>query len=321
MIEWLFSLSESQAELRTMATSVQAAVKSKVSRGGRKSLGERGKEPSLTTSGVVVLVGVACSTGAQLSVCVVERLYDHFRWESPLEGVAVERSHWDVFQSPWGTRGDFVWQYYPLTRAARKRTTIDLERMCRNDRFLWVNFSPQVGRTIETAFRENPLASSVEIPDGVVNFESSFFLDRDSNTKFPLRCSVPSEARQVRSWLLGHRAYLTTVSSFCGAGIFPYSVHPATGEPVCLLGRITYGYQAWCDFGGLKGSREQPRYTAARECYEETLGVLGKTKHLMGALENFAENNAFKVCVCVRACVRARVCVCACVRVCIRACM
>ena len=40
---------------------------------------------------------------------------------------------------------------------------------------------------------------------------------------------------------------------------------------------------------------EQPRYTAARECFEETLGVLGGTDHLASLLENCQLNNVFEV--------------------------
>ena len=43
------------------------------------------------------------------------------------------------------------------------------------------------------------------------------------------------------------------------------------------------------------GFSEWPRYTAARECYEETLGVLGEADHLASLLNNCAENNVFEV--------------------------
>ena len=41
--------------------------------------------------------------------------------------------------------------------------------------------------------------------------------------------------------------------------------------------------------------REWPRYTAARECCEETLGILGSTSELAAALKDFKANNCFKV--------------------------
>lgn len=40
---------------------------------------------------------------------------------------------------------------------------------------------------------------------------------------------------------------------------------------------------------------EKPRYTAARECYEETFGILGSASSLAAALKDFVTNNAFKV--------------------------
>jgi hypothetical protein len=40
---------------------------------------------------------------------------------------------------------------------------------------------------------------------------------------------------------------------------------------------------------------EGPRLTAARECYEETLGILGTAKQLADTLTDFRTNNCFKV--------------------------
>ena len=41
--------------------------------------------------------------------------------------------------------------------------------------------------------------------------------------------------------------------------------------------------------------RESPRLTAARECSEETLGILGNASELAAALIDFKTNNSFKV--------------------------
>ena len=41
--------------------------------------------------------------------------------------------------------------------------------------------------------------------------------------------------------------------------------------------------------------RERARYTAARECCEETLGILGSKRSLVTQLEDYKTNNAFKV--------------------------
>lgn len=44
---------------------------------------------------------------------------------------------------------------------------------------------------------------------------------------------------------------------------------------------------------------EGPHLTAARECYEETLGILGTVKQLADALKDFKTNNCFKVGDCI----------------------
>lgn len=41
--------------------------------------------------------------------------------------------------------------------------------------------------------------------------------------------------------------------------------------------------------------RERARQTAARECYEETLGILGSALVLQQQLEDYKTNNVFKV--------------------------
>ncbi len=41
--------------------------------------------------------------------------------------------------------------------------------------------------------------------------------------------------------------------------------------------------------------RETPAETAARECFEESLGVFGTMDHLLLSLRNYEENNVFKV--------------------------
>lgn len=48
-------------------------------------------------------------------------------------------------------------------------------------------------------------------------------------------------------------------------------------------------------YNSYSGCREKPRHAAARECYEETLGVLGSASDLAAALKKFEENNVFKV--------------------------
>ena len=52
----------------------------------------------------------------------------------------------------------------------------------------------------------------------------------------------------------------------------------------------------WLNYNSSPDCREKPRHAAARECYEETLGVLGSASDLAAALKSFEENNVFKVC-------------------------
>jgi hypothetical protein len=42
-------------------------------------------------------------------------------------------------------------------------------------------------------------------------------------------------------------------------------------------------------------SRERPRHTAARECAEETFGLLGRQDKLFQMLGDYKANNVFKV--------------------------
>ena len=41
--------------------------------------------------------------------------------------------------------------------------------------------------------------------------------------------------------------------------------------------------------------RETPAETAARECFEESLGVFGTVDHLLQSLRKYEDNNVFKV--------------------------
>ena len=50
-----------------------------------------------------------------------------------------------------------------------------------------------------------------------------------------------------------------------------------------------------CTQNSLSLYSEQSKRTAARESYEETLGVLGTTDDLLTLLENNKENNVFEV--------------------------
>ena len=64
-------------------------------------------------------------------------------------------------------------------------------------------------------------------------------------------------------------------TSHRGAGVLPYCYQD--GQLYFLLSKEGYGFSAntWCDFGGSKDGAEMAFQTAARECWEESRGILG----------------------------------------------
>ncbi len=63
-----------------------------------------------------------------------------------------------------------------------------------------------------------------------------------------------------------------------GAGVLPYCIRD--NEVYFLLSKEGFGStkRTWCDFGGGKDKGESPLQTAARECWEESRGILGDRK-------------------------------------------
>jgi hypothetical protein len=73
-----------------------------------------------------------------------------------------------------------------------------------------------------------------------------------------------------------------------GAGVIPLSHHPATGEVHLLLGRERWlsTWKGSCRWSGFEGARKEAETVvaaAARECDEETLGVLGPLRARLDA--------------------------------------
>lgn len=73
-------------------------------------------------------------------------------------------------------------------------------------------------------------------------------------------------------------------TSHTGAGVLPYCIQ--NGEVYFLLSKEGFGSAAntWCDFGGAKDPGETAVQTAARECWEESRGILGEEKTIEKAL-------------------------------------
>lgn len=233
MVEWVFSQPEARHHLTTMTTTINDAIKRQ-----RK---EAVKSESLPARLRVALV---CKNGTQLSPCFVEQLYEFYRYEPPCGRVSVKREHWDAFRGDWGRNKDFIWQhtYMPNKFIHLGEALQDAS---------WVSFPTETNMELEKAFQADPFSSRLQVGDCTVDFEGGTMYNRTKRKEFWIRCTMVSQSR-VLCRFLGHEAYLSTVKSYRAAGILPYSVHPRTGEAVFLVGRMTYGYEDWCDFGGLK---------------------------------------------------------------------
>lgn len=272
MIAWMFTQAEARAQLKTMVSEMERVIKKAQESSERR-----------------VRIGVVCSNGALLSPCFVEKLYEHFRWESCQEGLTVTRYHWDAFSAAWGWGPGSVWQQKYVSKPRNLEDELDdMER-------LWVNFQPDQSERIEKAFLEDPFATGLALGDDSVNFEEGVIYKRRTKRTHRIRC-VRLDNSKVKCYQLTHKTYKRLVGSYSAAGILPYAPHPRTGHPLFLLGHLNYGYNDWSDFGGLKNLLERSgRLTAARECSEETLHVIGDASYFVSALENYIENNVFKV--------------------------
>ena len=294
MIDWFFTACQGTSEeLEKMISSISDLITRRIEfdstiKRSTDQAKSKEAEPRLC-----IRVGVVCHNGAHLSVCFVERLYDHFSiCGGRFSRLSVVREHWDATNGRWGKNEDFVWQQ-SIVPFKYPTSLKDLLKPS-----MWKSLQPGVASELEEEFRRNPLNSrNIEIGGYIFNFHDGTMYDKRKKQSYRIRCTVlEGSSEKITCRSLNHEQYMSLAKHYRGAGILFYSVHPESGEAVFLLGHITYCYSDWCDFGGLKNAREVPRYTAARECCEETLGVLGRTKHLMECLEDFCTNNAFKVC-------------------------
>ena len=327
MIDWVFSFSESKRFFEKMRSDITSGLRKS------NSKPNAGKSNAKST---IFRVGVVCESGTKLSPCFVERLYDHFKYGPVVvEGLAVTRHHWDALKGAWGRNKDVVWQV--SCAPVHEKVASHFDDMFSSR--MWLNFDATANASTEEQFRKDPFNSNIEFTDMVLDFESGTAYRKEQKKTYYIRCSHITRSK-TNCWFLTHDGYIIARSSYRAAGILPYSVHPVTGEPVFLLGKITYGNFDWCDFGGFKTlrsvgynvctpcvckaqaiavnlstrliivlflsldvfalysslRRERPRTTAARECYEETLGILGTSAELATALRDFKTNNCFKVC-------------------------
>ena len=245
MIQWLFSFSKPKRLLEKMTSEITAILKKnyKTTREGEHEL-----------RSVVIRIGVVCQTGAQLAPCFVEELFSHFSYGPVVvEGLCVTRHHWDALRGVWGQAKDLLWQtsrYYVL-----KHRAVDLEKVLESSE--WGSFSATSNAETESKFASDPYCNEVKVGDMLLDFEAGLTYDRQRGRQHYLRCTHLTRSR-VNAWLVSSQGYKAVSRSFRAAGILPYSVHPMTGEAVFLLGKLTYGWRSWCDFGGLKSFRYTP---------------------------------------------------------------
>ncbi len=324
MIEWLFTRSSAQGQLRSMTASIDTILKTRAKqkgvrkrRKGTKSEKEEeeeeeeeeGEEKQEDEPLRRVRVGVTCRQGAQLSPCFVERLFQHYETSTLWENLVVKRFHWDALSGAWGRNKDFVWQQ----KTVPAQYLEDMRDVAIDE--MWTPFPGSVNSEIESAFSQDPFCHKFQYQDYSFDFEAGLVYNKIRRNSYPFRCNVTLLDSRVNCWHLQHEGYVSCSDSYRAAGVLPYSMHPTSGTAVFLLGKITYECGEWCDFGGLRSfrychpylnlpcltpslppfPREKPRFTAARECWEETFGILGSFRQLSTSLKDFTANNVFKV--------------------------
>lgn len=202
-------------------------------------------------------VCVCCSTGICVSVSCVERLYEVYTTEKPV-GLTVEREHkrgttWAKKQ--WDHK-NLLWQCtkLPVTYFRSVKELTD-ERM-------WNSFPLDLSHLIEEQFQRDPFNSMCEVQQEKsmntykLNFETGEVYSSHEMKTYQLCCvCVCSIQDQISCSMMDLAAYKSMTRHYGAAGILFYTFHPITGEPVFLLGHMTYSCESWCDFGGLKSYR------------------------------------------------------------------
>ena len=244
MIEWLFSHRAVETLLKEMTSQISKALTI-------KATSSSNEHSALSTT---LRVAIGCQNGAHHSVCFVEKLYEQYSFENPLEladgvRVQVKKQHCEATKGEWLNSKDAVWwQHSQMSTknlpAHKSHKDLVLNRS-------WCSFPTESNSQIEAAFRQNPYATKVDVGKHLIDFERGIVFNKRSRNEFRIRSAIPRLEGKVRSsWVVqqdgGKKQF------FCGAGILFYSVHPLTGEAVFLLGHMTYSAMAWCDFGGMR---------------------------------------------------------------------
>lgn len=203
-------------------------------------------------------VCVCCSTGTHLSPCCVERLYELYSNKPQLvSDLVVHRQH--VHGEKWAKRmrerHNLVWQ---RTQMAVKYF-ISPEELT-NER-MWQTVPLAILPLIEEEFQKDPFNSACRVGRSgerhsyQVNFVTGELYSHSDMKVYRLRCVIRDIDTRVECGMLDGPSYKNVARHYGAAGVLFYSTHPATGEPIFLLGHMNYSTESWCDFGGLKSFR------------------------------------------------------------------
>lgn len=244
MIEWVFFHSE--------AAQLQDVIVHKINALLTEAEEKAGLERSLR-------IAVICATGCQLSPCFVEKLFEHFSAAYPARYLVVKRDHPTICRhlrkaSANGT--PVVWQHSNSSQLSQTFSNIHILTKMVSTASKWNDFSSATNTMLEASFQRDPLSSSSVVGVAIANFQDGILRTQRAKMCSFLRCVPRSTAIVFKAVvhqinLKQYKSYVNT-HAYQAAGILPYSVHPVSGEPIFLIGKITYGTQTWCDFGGLK---------------------------------------------------------------------
>ena len=239
MIDWLFSHREALKELYNIVTFINKTI----------------EKSSSKVSLNMMEIAISCEDGFELSPCYVEKLYDHYKTNPPIDNLLlVKREHVMPDNKQIPTRRLKWQQYSGSTLLYRRRTENDSIQQIKSVTTSreWFDMPQELSANIEEAYNKDPLSNNARLNSAVVDFESGHMTLLLTKQTALIRCSVTPKDYKVKVRAINHQVYKMFIHSFDAAGILPYSVHPVTGEAVFLVGRLTYGGGTWCDFGGLK---------------------------------------------------------------------
>ena len=327
MIEWVLSFPESKKLLKRMADETTTAV--------RRSSRESGTKPKSgpKTVRVVVLCSDGAQLSPCFVERLYEHFSSG---APPIvAGLRVSRYHRDALRGAWGHSKNLVWQVSCIPTHAKVASNFAqifqsrmwlnfdstassrTEKLFRKDPFTSnVDFTDMIldfasGTAYRKSERKTYYIRCFDVSQVSVDCWILTDVGYKSSTKSFRAAGVqPYSVHPVTGeavFLLGRLTYGPFI--WCDFGGFTSSRFVCVYNP-CLICLLTLGLifkesvcMAYCSYLRCQAaciscrfSREGPRWTAARECYEETLGVLGTTRQLSDALLDFKTNNCFKVC-------------------------